>query len=34
MCDFVDVHNSSMSRSIKEVIALSEQHVQNCVVSS
>ncbi|KAH8303291.1 hypothetical protein KR059_005484, partial [Drosophila kikkawai] len=32
MCDFVDVQNSSMSRSIKEVIALSEQHVRNCVL--
>lgn len=34
MCDFVDVQNTSMNRSIKEVIALSEQHVHNCVVSS
>ncbi|KAI8036167.1 uncharacterized protein LOC128260266 [Drosophila gunungcola] len=32
MCDFVDVQNSSMNRSIKEVIALSEQHVHNCVL--
>ncbi|KAH8373265.1 hypothetical protein KR009_011155, partial [Drosophila setifemur] len=32
MCDFVDVENSSMSRSIKELIALSEQHVHNCVL--
>ncbi|KAH8366961.1 hypothetical protein KR200_011681, partial [Drosophila serrata] len=32
MCDFVDVQNSSMNRSIKEVIALSEQHVRNCVL--
>jgi len=34
MCDFVDVQNTSMNRSIKEVIALSEQHVHNCVVSN
>ncbi|KAH8355381.1 hypothetical protein KR084_000280 [Drosophila pseudotakahashii] len=32
MCDFVDVQNTSMNRSIKEVIALSEQHVHNCVL--
>ncbi|XP_022211753.2 run domain Beclin-1-interacting and cysteine-rich domain-containing protein [Drosophila obscura] len=32
MCDFVDVQNSSMSRSIKELILLSEQHVHNCVL--
>ncbi|BFG00521.1 run domain Beclin-1-interacting and cysteine-rich domain-containing protein [Drosophila madeirensis] len=32
MCDFVDVQNSSMSRSIKELILLSEQHVLNCVL--
>ncbi|XP_017086135.1 uncharacterized protein LOC108118093 [Drosophila eugracilis] len=32
MCDFVDVQNTSMNRSIKEVIALSEQHVNNCVL--
>ncbi|XP_030380718.1 run domain Beclin-1-interacting and cysteine-rich domain-containing protein [Scaptodrosophila lebanonensis] len=32
MSDFVDVQNNSMTRSIEELIALSEQHVQNCVL--
>ncbi|XP_034485091.1 run domain Beclin-1-interacting and cysteine-rich domain-containing protein [Drosophila innubila] len=32
MCDFVDVQNSSMRRSIEDLIALSEQHVNNCVL--
>lgn len=32
MCDFVDVQNSSMRRSIEELIELSEQHVNNCVL--
>ncbi|KAH8397858.1 hypothetical protein KR222_003988, partial [Zaprionus bogoriensis] len=32
MCDFVDVQNNSMCRSIEELIALSEQHVHSCVL--
>ncbi|KAH8308486.1 hypothetical protein KR044_011973, partial [Drosophila immigrans] len=32
MSDFVDVQNSSMRRSIEELIALSEQHINNCVL--
>lgn len=32
MCDFVDVQNKSMGRSIKELVVLSEHHVQSCVV--
>ncbi|KAH8388115.1 hypothetical protein KR093_011809, partial [Drosophila rubida] len=32
MCDFVDVQNNSMRRSIEELIALSEQHINNCVL--
>lgn len=34
MCDFVDVQNSSMCRSIEELIEIGEQHVYKCVVSS
>ncbi|KAH8291622.1 hypothetical protein KR018_007410 [Drosophila ironensis] len=32
MCDFVDVQNSSMGRSIKKLIAISEEHVHHCVL--
>ncbi|XP_030564350.1 uncharacterized protein LOC115765106 [Drosophila novamexicana] len=32
MCDFVDVQNNSMCRSIEELIALNEQHVHGCVL--
>ncbi|EDW00357.1 GH11907 [Drosophila grimshawi] len=32
MCDFVDVQNKSMTRSIEQLIGLSEQHVYNCVL--
>ncbi|XP_062139123.1 run domain Beclin-1-interacting and cysteine-rich domain-containing protein [Drosophila sulfurigaster albostrigata] len=32
MCDFVDAQNNSMRRSIEELIALSEQHINNCVL--
>ncbi|XP_017850206.1 run domain Beclin-1-interacting and cysteine-rich domain-containing protein isoform X2 [Drosophila busckii] len=32
MCDFVDVQNYSMIRSIEQLITLSEQHVNNCVL--
>ncbi|KAH8318270.1 hypothetical protein KR074_000719, partial [Drosophila pseudoananassae] len=34
MCDFVDVQNKSMGRSIKELVVLSEHHVQSCVLCS
>ncbi|XP_068157600.1 run domain Beclin-1-interacting and cysteine-rich domain-containing protein [Drosophila tropicalis] len=32
MCDLVDVRNGSMTRSIEELIELSEKHVYNCVL--
>ncbi|XP_017871200.1 PREDICTED: run domain Beclin-1-interacting and cysteine-rich domain-containing protein isoform X2 [Drosophila arizonae] len=32
MCDFVDVQNSSLCRSIEDLIELNEQHVYSCVL--
>lgn len=33
MCDFVDVQNKSLCRSIEDLIELNEQHVFSCVVN-
>lgn len=33
MCDFVDVQNNSLCRSIEDLIELNEQHVYSCVVN-